>query len=44
VIEPMSRPRPPYLLKQVTRHGRVVWYVRRGKGPRIRIRGEYGTE
>ena len=44
MIEPMSRPRPPYLLKQVTRHGRVVWYVRRGKGPRIRIRGEYGTE
>jgi hypothetical protein len=32
------------LLKQVTRHGRVVWYVRRGKGPRIRIRGDYGSE
>jgi hypothetical protein len=27
----------------VTQHGRVAWYVRIGKGPRIRIRSEYGT-
>jgi integrase len=27
----------------VTRHGRTVWYVRIGKGPRIRIRSEFGT-
>ena len=25
------------------RHGNVVWYVRVGKGPRIRIKGIYGT-
>jgi integrase len=40
----MPRPRPPFLHKQVTRHGHHVWYVRRGAGPRIRIRGEFGTE
>jgi integrase len=27
----------------MTRHGRAVWYVRIGKGPRIRLRHEYGT-
>lgn len=39
----MPRPRPPYLLREKTRHGTVVWYVRRGAGPRIRVRGEFGT-
>lgn len=39
---PMPRPRPPYLSREVTRHGRAVWYVRRN-GKRIRIRAEYGT-
>ena len=39
----MPRPRLPYLQKQVTRHGVVVWYVRRGVGPRIRIRAAYGS-
>jgi integrase len=39
----MPRPRPPHLQKQITRHGRIVWYVRLGRGPRIRIRGEYGS-
>jgi integrase len=39
----MPRPRPPYLHRQITRHDCVVWYVRRGKGKRIRIRAEYGT-
>jgi len=43
VILPMPRPRPPHLVRQVTRHGRTAWYVRIGKGPRIRIRGEFGT-
>jgi integrase len=33
----MPRPRPPYLLRQVTQHGTVVWYVRKGKGKRIRV-------
>jgi integrase len=39
----MPRPRPPYLLRQVTQHGRVCWYVRRGKGKRIRVPAP-GTE
>jgi integrase len=36
-MEAMPRPRPPYLLRQVTQHGRVCWYVRKGKGKRIRV-------
>ena len=39
----MPRPRPPYLLRQVTQHGRVCWYVRKGKGKRIRVPAP-GTE
>lgn len=40
----MPRPRPPHLHRETTRHGRTVWYVRVGKGPRIRIKGEFGTD
>ncbi|MBX4335572.1 tyrosine-type recombinase/integrase [Bartonella raoultii] len=40
----MPKPRPPYLLKEITRHGKIVWYVRIGYGRRIRIRGTYGTQ
>jgi integrase len=43
VIANMPRPRPPFLHRQITRHGRAVWYVRVAKGQRIRLRGEYGT-
>lgn len=39
----MPRPRPPYLLREKTRHDKVVWYVRRGDGPRIRLREPYDT-
>ena len=39
----MPRPRPPHLQRQVTQHGKVVWYVRIGRGPRVRIRGKFGT-
>ena len=39
----MPKPRPPYLRWEKTRHGRVAWYVRRDNGPRVRIRGEYGS-
>jgi hypothetical protein len=39
----MPRPRPPHLHRQVTRHGKPVWYVRIDKGPRLRIRALYGT-
>ena len=43
MIEDMPRPRPPHLHRETTRHKRPVWYVRVGKGPRIRIRADYGT-
>lgn len=33
----------PHLQREVTRHGRVLWYVRINRGPRIRIEGEFGT-
>ena len=39
----MPRPRPPHLQREITRHGRKVWYVRVGRGPRVRIRAKYGT-
>jgi integrase len=39
----MPRPRPPHLHREATRHGKAVWYVRVGKGPRIRIRAKFGT-
>lgn len=39
----MPRNRPPYLQRQVNRHGKVMWYVRIRPNPRIRIRGEYGS-
>jgi integrase len=41
-MDGMPRPRPPYLSREVTRHRKPVWYVRRG-GKRIRIKAEYGT-
>jgi integrase len=43
LIEGMPRPRPPFLHKQITRHGATVWYVRIGRGPRVRIRAAYGS-
>lgn len=43
-MEAMPRPRPPFLHREITRHGKAVWYVRKGQGPRIRIRAELGTE
>lgn len=42
-MDAMPRPRPPFLHREKNRHGSVVWYVRRGDGPRIRIRGDYGS-
>lgn len=43
MIGDMPRIRPPHLQREVTRHGKVVWVVRVGKGPRIRIREPYGA-
>jgi integrase len=42
-MDSMSRPRPPHLQRETTRHGKTVWFVRIGKGPRVRIKGVYGT-
>jgi integrase len=42
----MPRPRPPFLNRVVTRHGKVVWVVRVGSGDgrrRVRLRAEFGT-
>jgi integrase len=43
----MPRPRPPYLNRERTRHGKFKWYVRKQDanklGPRIRIFAEFGT-
>jgi hypothetical protein len=39
----MPRPRPPHLQREFTRHGKAVWYVRIGRGPRVRIRAAFGT-
>jgi integrase len=39
----MPKPRLPYVQRETSRHGKVVFYFRRGDGPRIRLRGDYGT-
>lgn len=43
-MAPMPRPRPPHLHHEISRHGKPVWYVRMGKGPRVRIKAAYGTQ
>ena len=37
----MPRPRKPYTQREKTRHGKTVWYFRKGDGPRIRLHGDY---
>jgi integrase len=39
----MRRKLPPFLHHEITRHLKPVWYFRRGKGPRVRIPGEFGS-
>lgn len=39
----MGRHRLPHLVREVTRHGAVVWYFRKGQGKRIRIKAAYGS-
>ncbi|MDI6029110.1 tyrosine-type recombinase/integrase [Corticibacterium sp. UT-5YL-CI-8] len=39
----MPRPRKPFIQKETTRHGKVVWYFRRGKEARIRLPGVFGS-
>jgi integrase len=38
----MPRRRPQFLVRELSRHGKPVWYCRRA-GRRIRLRAEYGT-
>jgi integrase len=40
---PMPRPRYPYVQRQVTRHGKTLWYFRRGKGARFPLGDRYGS-
>ena len=42
-MDPMPRPRPPHLQREVTRHRKPVWYVRVGKGRRIRLHAIFGS-
>jgi hypothetical protein len=44
LIDDMPRPRPQHLHREINRHGDPAWYVRVGKGPRIRIKGIYGSQ
>jgi len=43
VIGDMPR-KLPHLQREVSRHGTVKYYVRRDRGPRIRIVGEFGSK
>jgi integrase len=36
-MQAMPRRLPPFVLRERTRHGRYVYYFRRGKGPRTRL-------
>lgn len=40
----MPRPRKPYVQKETTRHGKTVWYFRRGKEKRVRLPGVFGSK
>lgn len=42
-MDGMPRPRPIHLHREINRHGNPAWYVRVNRGPRIRIKAEYGT-
>lgn len=43
MVGDMPRARPPYLHREITRHGATTWYVRKRQAPRIRLREPYGT-
>ena len=45
-MDAMPPNRMPHLHREVTRHGKVVWYARAGgssRGPRVKLKAEYGT-
>lgn len=39
----MPKPRPPYVVKDTSRHGKTRWYYRRPGRPRIRLPDEYDS-
>ena len=43
MIDLMPRPLPPHLIREQTRHGKWVYYVRQWHGPRTRLRGQFDT-
>lgn len=40
----MPKQKYPHVQKETTRHGKTVWYFRKGSGPRIRLHAAYGTD
>ena len=42
-MEAMRRKLPPFVYREKTRHGRWVFYFRRGKGRRVRLPDAFGT-
>lgn len=44
MIDTMPRPRKPHLHKEISRHRKTVWYVRKGHGPRIRLTATFGSD
>lgn len=43
MTDDVPRQRPIYLQKRWSRHGKLAWYVRVGRGPLIRLRAEYDS-
>lgn len=43
MIAAMPRPRPPHLHLE-RKNGRSIWYVRKGHGPRYRLRAAFGSD
>lgn len=39
----MPKPRLPYVQRETSRHGKKIWYFRRGDGQRTRLTGAYGS-
>lgn len=39
----MPRPRKPFIQRETNRHGKTVWYFRRGREKRIRLPGVFGS-
>lgn len=43
MTDDVPRPRPIYLQKRWSRHGKLTWYVRVGRGKLVRLREEYDS-